>query len=675
MTRSGGYLGGPGRRRRGRDPHLPATPGRTRFSKRQPRAGSTRSRRSPRSISRSSADRTDRAPAGCSRGSIGTSSSSGCARRPRHRSEVRHERRAAAAPRGCRTRSARAPSTRARTRRSSTRRSPPTPPPRRSWARPTRSRPSATPPRSRSATAIKGGATPDGPEVAELSRRRSRSASGSRRSTRSWPTSRPARGPAAAHPEPRRPRCPGRRRGGERHGPDVGRAAPASSRATARSARTRRRRRDVARKPHWEIAEALDIIDLPRGAKIAGSGFPVYKGAGSRAPARADQLVPRRPHHRERHDRGLAAGRRQQRLRARHRPDPGQGRPDVRRHARRPLPGPDGRGPGHEPPPRRDPRGRRAADPLRGLHAVLPSRGRRRRARTPAGSFASTSSTRSRWSCSSGPSESEAALEWMTERAEILLQRLGLAYRVLLMSTGEMGFVQAKKYDLEVWAPGVERWLEVSSCSNFRDYQARRMAIRYRPEARREAGARPHAERIGPRARPRGRGAARDVPAGRRHCPGARGPPAVPRERYDRSRGLRPGKEDGHDRLVGDRDPVTVELATTCRPASGLGGSAAAARTGPGDRLRPARPATDRLHHRFDHRRPGVHGGDRHRRTRRIRRHEPVRPARDRHRPDDVQPSPRRGQFSGSSRSRSCSASSSGATSHTSGGRVARRSG
>ena len=45
-----------------------------------------------------------------------------------------------------------------------------------------------------------------------------------------------------------------------------------------------------------------------------------------------------------------------------------------------------------------------------------------------------------------------------------------------------MGFVQAKKYDLEVWAPGVERWLEVSSCSNFRDYQARRMAIRYRPE-------------------------------------------------------------------------------------------------------------------------------------------------------------------------------------------------
>ena len=80
------------------------------------------------------------------------------------------------------------------------------------------------------------------------------------------------------------------------------------------------------------------------------------------------------------------------------------------------------------------------------------------------------------------PEDSPAALEWMTERAEVLLQRLGLAYRVLLMSTREMGFTQARKYDLEVWSPGVERWLEVSSCSNFSDFQARRMAIRYRPE-------------------------------------------------------------------------------------------------------------------------------------------------------------------------------------------------
>jgi seryl-tRNA synthetase len=81
------------------------------------------------------------------------------------------------------------------------------------------------------------------------------------------------------------------------------------------------------------------------------------------------------------------------------------------------------------------------------------------------------------------PEESPAELEWLTACAESLLQRLGLTYRVVLMSTREMGFVPARKYDLEVWAPGAERWLEVSSVSNFRDYQARRMAIRYRSES------------------------------------------------------------------------------------------------------------------------------------------------------------------------------------------------
>jgi seryl-tRNA synthetase len=80
------------------------------------------------------------------------------------------------------------------------------------------------------------------------------------------------------------------------------------------------------------------------------------------------------------------------------------------------------------------------------------------------------------------PSDSDAALEWLTERAEICCQRLGLPYRVKLMATRDMGFVQAKKYDIEVWSPGVQDWLEVSSISNFRDYQARRMNIRWRPE-------------------------------------------------------------------------------------------------------------------------------------------------------------------------------------------------
>ena len=84
--------------------------------------------------------------------------------------------------------------------------------------------------------------------------------------------------------------------------------------------------------------------------------------------------------------------------------------------------------------------------------------------------------------CFERPADSNETLEWLTARAEVVLQRLGLPYRVKLMATGDLGFVQAKKYDLEVWAPGVERWLEVSSISNYRDYQARRMNIRWRPE-------------------------------------------------------------------------------------------------------------------------------------------------------------------------------------------------
>lgn len=79
------------------------------------------------------------------------------------------------------------------------------------------------------------------------------------------------------------------------------------------------------------------------------------------------------------------------------------------------------------------------------------------------------------------PEESYAALEAMTELAEGLLEELGLAYRRLLMCTGDMGFTQAKKYDLEVWSPGQERWLEVSSVSNLEAFQAVRLQTRARP--------------------------------------------------------------------------------------------------------------------------------------------------------------------------------------------------
>ena len=236
------------------------------------------------------------------------------------------------------------------------------------------------------------------------------------------------------------------------------------------------------RKPHWELGETLGIIDNPRGAKIAGSGFPVYKGAGSalqrglinwfldvhtsengmteiwppavvntdsargtgQIPDKEDQMyvvtrdelylvptaeVPVTNLHR---DEILDTDQLPIRYAAYS--------PCFRREA-----GAAGK----------DTRGILRVHQFDKVEMVLFER----------------------------PDASPAALEWMTERAEILLQRLGLAYRVLLMSTREMGFTQARKYDLEVWAPGVERWLEVSSCSNFGDFQARRMAIRYRPEA------------------------------------------------------------------------------------------------------------------------------------------------------------------------------------------------
>jgi len=79
------------------------------------------------------------------------------------------------------------------------------------------------------------------------------------------------------------------------------------------------------------------------------------------------------------------------------------------------------------------------------------------------------------------PSTSYDELEGLRNDAEQLLQKLNLPYRVLLMCTGDMGFSQAKKYDLEVWSMGQKRWLEVSSISNFESFQARRMNIRYKP--------------------------------------------------------------------------------------------------------------------------------------------------------------------------------------------------
>ncbi|HET9417444.1 MAG TPA: serine--tRNA ligase [Candidatus Limnocylindria bacterium] len=240
------------------------------------------------------------------------------------------------------------------------------------------------------------------------------------------------------------------------------------------------------RRPHWEIADELGMIDLVRGAKVSGSGFPVYVGDGS-ALQRALISWFLDVHTREHGmtevwppavvNTASATGTGQI-------PDKEDQMYVVTRDDLYLVP--------------------TAEVPVTNLHRdeileaeALPIRYAayspcfRREAgaagRDTRGILRVHQFDKVEMVSFTAPDASSGELEWLTGRAEVLLQRLGLAYRVLLMSTREMGFVQARKYDLEVWAPGVERWLEVSSVSNFRDYQARRMAIRHRAEA----GARP----------------------------------------------------------------------------------------------------------------------------------------------------------------------------------------
>jgi seryl-tRNA synthetase len=78
------------------------------------------------------------------------------------------------------------------------------------------------------------------------------------------------------------------------------------------------------------------------------------------------------------------------------------------------------------------------------------------------------------------PEDSWAALESLTGNAEAILQKLGLPYRVIVLCAGDTGFSAAKTYDIEVWLPGQQKYREISSCSNFQDFQARRMMARYR---------------------------------------------------------------------------------------------------------------------------------------------------------------------------------------------------
>ena len=115
------------------------------------------------------------------------------------------------------------------------------------------------------------------------------------------------------------------------------------------------------------------------------------------------------------------------------------------------------------------------------------------------------------------PDQAQAMHAELLERAERSISCLGLAYRVLDLCTGDLGNSSARTFDIEVYAPGCDQWLEVSSVSWFSDYQARRANVRYKPGGGRRHASRAHAERLGARRAARlGRGRG-DLSAARRH--------------------------------------------------------------------------------------------------------------------------------------------------------------
>jgi seryl-tRNA synthetase len=229
---------------------------------------------------------------------------------------------------------------------------------------------------------------------------------------------------------------------------------------------------DFEPRPHWEIGERRGILDLPRGAKVAGSGFPLYVGLGARL-ERALISFMMDLHGREHGYTELWPPfliNEQAALGTGHLPKFGEDMYYV------PLDGlylaPT------------------AEVPVTNLHAgelldgaSLPIR---YAAYTPcfrreAGAHGKDTRGLLRLHQFDKVELVRFALEELTSHAEAVLKRLGLRFRRILLAGGDLGFSNAKTYDLEAWAPGVGRWLEVSSCSLYTDYQARRAGIRFRP--------------------------------------------------------------------------------------------------------------------------------------------------------------------------------------------------
>jgi seryl-tRNA synthetase len=239
--------------------------------------------------------------------------------------------------------------------------------------------------------------------------------------------------------------------------------------------------RPAGARPHWEVAERLGMLDLARGAKLAGSGFPVFVGPGARL-ARALIAFMLDLHTTEHGYIEIAPP-----LLVRRDTMQGTGQlpkfeDDLYRTSDDLFLVPT------------------AEVPVTNLHrdeildgAVLPrgytayppcfrreagAAGKDTRGLLRVHQFDKVELVRF-----VRPDESPAEHERMTAHAEAVLQRLELPYRVKLLASGDLGFSSAKTYDLEVWAPGVGAWLEVSSSSTFTDFQARRAGIRFRPRA------------------------------------------------------------------------------------------------------------------------------------------------------------------------------------------------
>ena len=240
--------------------------------------------------------------------------------------------------------------------------------------------------------------------------------------------------------------------------------------------------RPAGGRPHWEIAESLGLLDLARGAKISGSGFPVFVGQGARLVRSLIGFM--LDLHTEEH--GYIEV--EPPLLVRRDTIQGTGQlPKFEEDLYRTTPDDLFLLP-------------TAEVPVTNLHrdeildgAALP---RAYAAYTPCfrrEAGAAGKDTRGLLRVHQfdkvelvrfvRPEDSPQEHERMTAHAEAVLRRLELPYRIKLLASGDLGFASAKTYDLEAWAPGVGAWLEVSSSSTFTDFQARRANIRFRPRA------------------------------------------------------------------------------------------------------------------------------------------------------------------------------------------------